>query len=130
MPERSLPVVFSYSLLLGGAMVFGVHVLVLYLLKLPLFDNLLIWAYVGNLLLALSIFLLLYFFRNRLRTQIGFLFLGGSMLKFLLFFVAFNPTYKKNGSMEPLEFAAFFVPYLFSLVLETIFTARMLNKMD
>jgi hypothetical protein len=129
MPKNSLPFAFSCSLLLVAGTVFGIHILVLGLLQLPLFDHLIVWAYVANVSLALLIFLLLYFFRHRLRSQIGFLFLAGSMLKFLLFFLVFNPVYKENGTMESLEFAAFFVPYLFSLVLETYFTARMLHKM-
>jgi len=55
--------------------------------------------------------------------------MAGSFLKFIVFFLVFYPPYKMDGNMDKLEFAAFFVPYVICLVLETVFTARMLQKM-
>tara|TARA_R110002049_G_scaffold2056_6_gene14885 strand:- start:1204 stop:1473 length:270 start_codon:yes stop_codon:yes gene_type:complete len=84
-------------------------------------------AYLLNMVLALIIFSALYGYRVKYRDQIGFLFLGGSMLKFLFFFIVFYPFYNADGNMESLEFTSFFVPYFVCLLLETLFTARMLN---
>ncbi len=87
-------------------------------------------SYVINFLLASIIYIGLYSFRNKIKTQIGFLFLAGSFLKFIVFFILFYPSYKADGSMASSEFAAFFVPYAICLVVETIFTAKMLQKME
>ena len=110
-------------------LVFGLHVLVLKLRHLPLFDHMIVPAYSLNALMAIAIFSFLYIFRIKLRHQIGFLFLAGSMLKFLVFFLVFYPVYDMDGKMEALEFSSFFVPYLICLFIETLFAAKMLNNL-
>lgn len=127
--RNKLLIAFFLVLLCSTILVFSLHILILKLLGYPLFDHMIILAYLVNALLAAIIFSFLYIFRFKWRNEIGFLFLGGSMLKFLLFFIVFNPVYKSDGNMESLEFASFFIPYLLCLLLETIFTARMLNKL-
>ncbi len=87
-------------------------------------------SYVINFLLAAAIYIGLYSFRDKIRTQIGFIFIAGSFLKFILFFILFYPSYKMDGEMGTSEFASFFVPYAICLVVETIFTAKMLQKME
>ncbi|MGB5499834.1 MAG: DUF6168 family protein [Maribacter sp.] len=82
-----------------------------------------------NSILAATIFVVLYIFRGKLKNQIGFLFMGGSFLKFIFFFLLFYPAYKADGEMSRLEFAAFFIPYGISLIIETVFTAKMLKKL-
>ncbi|MCM4150208.1 hypothetical protein DHD05_01280 [Arenibacter sp. N53] len=119
---------FYLSLVLLSFLVFCLHILVLYLIGFPLFDHMIVLAYLLNMVLALIIFSALYWYRVKYRDQIGFLFLGGSMLKFLFFFIVFYPFYNEDGHMESLEFTSFFVPYFVCLLLETLFTARMLNS--
>jgi len=119
---------FYFSLGLLCLLVFGIHILVLYLLQLPLFGYLMVQAYLLNVFLAVVIFTVLYLFRVKWKDQIGFLFLGGSMLKFVFFFIFFYPVYKGDGQMETMEFISFFIPYLVCLLLETLFTAKMLNS--
>ncbi|MDL5510227.1 DUF6168 family protein [Arenibacter sp. M-2] len=119
---------FYLSLVLLSFLVFCLHLLILYLFGFPLLDHMIVLAYLLNVVLALIIFSVLYWFREKWRDQIGFLFLGGSMLKFLFFFLVFYPFYSADGNMQSLEFTTFFVPYLVCLLLETIFTARMLNS--
>ncbi len=128
MSKHKLLFTFYLSLVLLSLLVFCLHVLVLYILGFPLFDHMIVLAYLLNMVLALIIFSALYWFRVKYRDQIGFLFLGGSMLKFLFFFIAFYPFYNADGNMESLEFTSFFVPYFLCLFLETLFTARMLNS--
>jgi len=94
------------------------------------YDNLIVLSYWVNALLAAVIFIVLFLFRYRLKNYIGFLFIAGSFIKFTLFFIFFYPEYRADGEMDKLEFAAFFVPYLISLLIETIFTAKMLKKLD
>lgn len=119
---------FYLSLIFLSLLVFCLHLLALYLFGFPLLDHMIVLAYLLNMVLALIIFSVLYWFREKWRDQIGFLFLGGSMLKFLFFFLVFYPFYNADGNMESLEFTTFFIPYLVCLLLETFFTARMLNS--
>ncbi len=97
---------------------------------LPKYDNLLVESYLVNALLAATIYIAIHFFRNRLKNNIGFLFMAGSFIKFILFFILFYPTYSANGTLDKVEFSAFFVPYAISLIVETVFMAKMLKKMD
>ena len=128
---RKNKLLFFFLLALSSTLIlaFCIHVLVLKQLEKPLFGNMIIPAYAINAILALVIFLVLYIFRNKWKSYLGFLFLGGSMLKFLIFFIVFNPVYKNDGAIETVEFAAFFIPYFLSLSFETLFTARMLNNL-
>ncbi|MCG2460939.1 DUF6168 family protein [Flavobacteriaceae bacterium F89] len=130
MIKRSLPLQFVLALSLSLMLALCVHLGVLYAKKLPLFANLLLWSYGLNFLLATAIFPPLYFYRHRLKQQIGFVHLAGSFLKFLVFFIVFYPVYKADGHMDTLEFAAFFVPYTISLVIETVFTTKMLRRLE
>jgi hypothetical protein len=111
------------------AVVFILHILVLNYSNLPLFDNKIILAYLLNYLLALSIYFLLYSFRFKLKNQLGFLFMGGSFLKFILFFIFFYPSYKSDGNINTLEFASFFLPYLICLIIETSALVKLLKNL-
>ena len=127
--KRSLPFQFVLFLLLSLFLVLCAHLGLLYTRELPLFGNLLPWSYGINFLLAAVIFFPLYFFRERFKYQIGFLYLAGSLLKFLVFFIVFYPVYKADGELDNLEFAAFFVPYAICLILEILFTSKMLHRL-
>ncbi len=87
-------------------------------------------SYVLNFFLALGIFYALFFLRKKLSNAIGFLFMGGSLLKFVVFFLVFYPVYKGDGKMQGIEFAAFFIPYATALVLETYFASKMLKNLE
>ena len=121
---------FSIRAIVLLAVVFSIHLIVLNSLKLPLFENKIILSYSVNLILIIAIFGLLYVLRNKYKSQLGFLFLAGSLLKFAVFFIVFQPIYKLDGDITRLEFAAFFVPYIFGLILETISLSKWLNELD
>jgi hypothetical protein len=116
-------------LIISLGLAFLLHITVLNAKGLPQFNNLIVLSYLVNSILAAIIFIALYIFRGKLKNQIGFLFMGGSFLKFIFFFLLFYPAYKMDGEMSRLEFAAFFIPYGISLVIETVFTAKMLKKL-
>jgi hypothetical protein len=120
---------FLVLLIISLGLAFLLHITVLNAKGLPQFNNLIVLSYVVNSILAAIIFIALYIFRSKLKNQIGFLFMGGSFLKFIFFFLLFYPAYKADGEMSRLEFAAFFIPYGISLVIETVFTAKMLKKL-
>lgn len=130
MQKNNLLFQFLFFLGIGLLLAYGAHLFVLSSKGLPLSGNLIVRSYVVNGILAVAIFILLYRFRKKLKNQIGFLFMGGSLLKFVFFFLLFYPTYKSDGDMSGLEFAAFFVPYAVALFLETFFTSKMLKNLE
>ena len=121
---------FSSKLILILTLAFGSHMMTLHVLEFPLFENKIILAYIANAALAILIFAFLLKMKEKYKEQLGFLFLVGSLLKFVIFFVFFYGSYKADGSISKLEFAAFFVPYLLALVVETSSLAKWLNKLD
>jgi hypothetical protein len=66
--------------------------------------------------------------KKRYHDQLGFLFLVGTMLKFLMYFALFAPIFKADGVVERLEWTGFFVPYILCLLLETIMVIKLVNK--
>jgi hypothetical protein len=120
---------FTISLILVLSVSLGMHILILKGFDFPLFDNKIILSYVINALLAFVIFLSLFKLKDKYQTQLGFLFLFGSALKFIVFFILFYPSYKDDGDINKLEFASFFIPYSLSLIIETTFLSKLLNNL-
>ena len=120
---------FIILLTTGVTATFLLHILFLNFKNLPFFDNKIVLAYILNYLLALSIYSLLYFLRFKLKNQLGFLFMTGSFLKFIVFFVFFYPSYKSDGSINNLEFSSFFIPYLICLIIETYTLIQLLKNL-
>jgi len=120
---------FTISLTIVLAVIFGLHITYLHFHSLPLFDNRIIAAYIINYILAISIYLLLYLFRVKLKTHLGFLFMAGSFLKIIFFFVFFYFYYNTDGSINTLEFSSFFIPYAVCLVIDTKSLTHLLNNL-
>lgn len=121
---------FAVKLIVILSFAFAIHLFALSSKSLPLYDNKIVLAYIINAILAIVIFGFLFKMKDKYKEQLGFLFLGGSVLKFVVFFIVFYPVYKADGTISKLEFAAFFVPYILSLILETLSLAKWLNKME
>ena len=119
---------FTLSLSASLLLVFILHVFYLKTKNLPLFENKLVAAYTINFLAAIVIYITLFLLRNKFKEQLGFLYMGGSFLKFILFFIFFYPSYKLDGQMSSLEFGAFFIPYVISLIFETLGVIKFLKK--
>ncbi|MFD2100229.1 DUF6168 family protein [Flagellimonas iocasae] len=130
MSKLNLFTQFLLLLLVLLILAFAGHLFLLSSKNLPLYGNLIVRSYMVNGVLAAIIFGLLFRFRERLKNQIGFLFMGGSLVKFVFFFIFFYPTYISDGDMSGQEFAAFFVPYAIALFLETFFASRMLKILE
>ena len=120
---------FSSRLILVVCLAFAIHLFLLQNLELPLFDNKIVASYFINTLLTIMIVFLLFKLKDKYTNQVGFLFLGSSFVKFLMFFLVFHGAYKADGSIEVLEFLAFFIPYSLCLILETIYLSKWLNEM-
>lgn len=130
MPQINVFVKFLIVLVSILGLAFFINITVLEEGGQPKYESKIVLSYLVNGILAVSIFLALYFVRNKLKNSIGFLFMAGSLLKFLFFFVLFYPAYNLDGDMSKLEFSAFFIPYVICLIIETVFTALMLQKQD
>lgn len=119
---------FSLILLAVLSLVFCLHVATLHALQKPLFENSLVAAYLFNYFFAIVIYLTLFLLRKKMSNQVGFLYMAGSFLKFIFFFIFFYPFYKMDGRLDQLEFAAFFIPYVVSLIFETLGVINFLKK--
>lgn len=120
---------FALRLLLVLFLVLLLHLAGLYFYNLPLFDHLLLAAYGLNGLMAILIFGTIDYLKHKNSNALGFLFMGGSLIKFAVFFLVFYPVYKTDGKMEGIEFMSFFVPYASCLIAETVSATKMLNKL-
>lgn len=114
-----------FVVLLGA---FLVHLGILFWLDLELFDNLIILSYILNYALAALLLIAVKSNLNKQSSHTGFLFMAGSGLKFLIFFLFFYPVYQSDDTMQTVEFAAFFVPYALCLTLEVVYLAKLLNN--
>ena len=121
---------FFFRLILFITPIFILHLAILSFNNLPVYENKIILSYSINTFLAAIIFLFLYAFRKKYKDQLGFLYMGGSLFKFTLFFILFYPAYKTDNIFTLLEFAAFFVPYLTCLLIETLSLIRFLNSSE
>jgi len=119
---------FSVLLLIVLSMAFGIHLAILSYFNYPLFENMIIASYSANYLLAFIIFIALYLLRKKYLDLLGFIFMGGSFLKFGVFFIFFFPVFKQNGEINTLESVSFLLPYITCLILETIYVSRLLNN--
>ena len=109
---------------------FGIHAFVRTSFELTPFGDLLIWCYVTNLVLAFGIVVFIHSLRHKMKTQLGFLFMGVSFLKFLLFFIFFYTSFRQDEVISQCEFSSFFVPYFLALIIETYFTAVLLKNLE
>ena len=66
--------------------------------------------------------------KNRHVEKLGFVFLSGSGLKFLLFFLLIYPVFNADGHLSSMEFASFFIPYGLITIMETAALVRQLNR--
>ena len=85
-------------------------------------------SYIVNHILAAVIFTLLFRWRQKHIEKLGFLFMAGTGLKFLTFFIVFYPSFHADGELTRAEFLLFFIPYALSTLVETVFLARILNR--
>ncbi len=121
--------IFLKRILLFVGITFGAHLFLLNFLELPLYDNKIVLAYIVNTIFAIAVFIFLFSFQRKFKNQLGFLFILGSMIKFGIFFLLFFSSYKEDGIISKVEFFAFAVPYVVTLVVEVFYLSKWLNKM-
>lgn len=118
---------FAVGLLLGLSIACAIH-----LTWMPDQDwgetRLLRLCYGLHYVLAVFIFLGVQLSHKQNAMLVGFVFLGGSLLKFLVFFVLIYPHFTADGVVEREELSLFFVPYLICLAALTLAASRVLQR--
>ena len=120
---------FSLILLITLGATFVLHTLLNYFIDQPLFQNMIVESYCCNAIIAILIFWIQVSLKEKYKNHIGFIFLFGSGMKFLMFFVIFYAPFKLDGEIIIYEFISFFIPYTICLILETYQLSKQLNKM-
>lgn len=85
-------------------------------------------AYLMNVVFAAAVFTVIYSLKDSHPERLGFVFLAGSGLKFLIFFLFIYPVFNADGDMSNEEFAIFFIPYALTTTLETWLLVKELNR--
>ena len=113
-----------------AAVTFFIHFIVNASFKESVEGNQLVYSYSINILLACGVVVLMFLLKNKLRDQLGFIFMLASMLKFVFFFILFYPEYNADGNLTRLEFLTFFIPYVICLITESVLLSKFLNSLD
>ncbi|WP_394747960.1 hypothetical protein [Spongiimicrobium salis] len=121
---------FAGKLIIALAVLALLHMAYFYFRTLEVPVHLMLFGYGVNFILALVVYGFLLYFAERKSTQLGFLFLFGSALKFGVYFLVFHPMFKADGTLSKLEFFTFFFPYFICLAIETIALVKLLNEID
>ncbi|GGZ89051.1 DUF6168 family protein [Algibacter mikhailovii] len=119
-----------FTVVIVGAIAFLIHFLINRLIESAVTVYQLLYSYAINILLACGVIILLFVFKKKLQDQLGFLFMGASLLKFVFFFVLFYPEYNADGDLTRLEFLTFFIPYAICLITESVVLSKFLNSLD
>jgi hypothetical protein len=119
---------FSLKLMALLAIVFFIHTQIVSTFEMDLFGNRIILSYVVNYAMAILIFIGLLKLKEKHLDILGFVYMGGSMLKFTIFFIFFNPYYREDGIVDSFEAFAFLTPYLICLIIETFYLIKLLNN--
>jgi len=125
--KNNLAITFSIKLLLSISILFIIHIEILNILKFPMFDNKIVLSYVVNFLMASVIFTLLYSLKNKFESLIGFFYLGGSFLKFAVFFLLLYPFFRQDNQITKPEIFSFLAPYFLCLIMETYALVKLMN---
>jgi len=121
-------IAFSIKLVIALSIVFGIHLLVLSYSNVSIYQNLIIPSYIANIFLAIIIYSSLFKLRIKYLDLLGFIFMAGSFLKFAVYFIFFNPSFKTDGIVSSIEATSFLIPYLACLIIETYFLIKLLNS--
>ena len=83
-------------------------------------SSILLVLYAINAFIAIAIYNAAYFFRKTQQDSLGYYFLAGTVIKFMVFFTYVLPQFMQDGEQTKQEFFSFFTPYIVALFIETI----------
>ena len=98
-----------------------------YIMQLPL-TGMLGVSYLLNYVMAAGVFAAFLKLKNKHTDKLGFISLGNTLIKFVVFFLVFDPLFQADGETTRAEFAVFFIPYVCATIIETVFLVRILNR--
>lgn len=84
--------------------------------------------YIMNGLMGAAIGMLIIYLSYTRPDVTGFAFMGGSLLKFAVFFLVFFPDLSEDSDTRKMQFIAFFIPYALSMIVEVWYLIRILNQ--
>ena len=117
--------------MLGAILIVGlVHIAFLFTRNLDFDFTLVLLGYVINFAMALGIYSALLYFAEKKNKNLGFLFMFGSTLKFVIYFLIFDPIFMLDGKLTKVEFFIFFLPYFTCLFVETFALLKLLREID
>ncbi len=86
--------------------------------------------YIMNYAMGVIIVSTLIYLSKKKGEVLGFVFMGGSLVKFAVFFVVFYPELHENEASKKATFVLFFIPYAITVIAEVWYLIRFLNKQD
>lgn len=118
-----------FSILVLG-LAFGLHLGILVFMQFDFSIHDMTTIYAIQLVLGVISTSCLVGFKTRYINQLGFLYMGGSLFKFLVFFVWIKPIFDMDGIRSAVEMGYFFVPYFILLIYDTWFISSVLMRSD
>ena len=119
---------FIFTLFTVLAIIFGLHIWVTHEMNFSLNISKVGISYFVNYIIAIAIFKLFTVFIGKKSELLGFIFLFGSLFKFVIYFLVLRPIISETESISKVEFSFFFIPYAICLVIEIYFLVKTLHS--
>lgn len=119
---------FIFTLFIVLAITFGLHIWVTHEMNFSFSISKIGISYTINYFIAIAIFKLFTVFINKKSEILGFIFLFGSLFKFVIYFLVLRPIISETESISKVEFSFFFIPYAICLIIEIYFLVNVLRS--
>ena len=119
---------FIFTLFIVLAITFGLQIWVTHEMNFSFSISKIGISYTINYFIAIAIFKLFTVFINKKSEILGFIFLFGSLFKFLIYFLVLRPIISETESISKVEFSFFFIPYAICLIIEIYFLVNVLRS--
>ena len=119
---------FIFTLFIVLAITFGLHIWVTHEMNFSFSISKIGISYTINYFIAIAIFKLFSVFINKKSEILGFIFLFGSLFKFVIYFLVLRPIISETESISKVEFSFFFIPYAICLIIEIYFLVNVLRS--
>ena len=119
---------FIFTLFIVLAITLGLHIWVTHEMNFSFSISKIGISYTINYFIAIAIFKLFTVFINKKSEILGFIFLFGSLFKFVIYFLVLRPIISETESISKVEFSFFFIPYAICLIIEIYFLVNVLRS--
>ncbi len=118
---------FRFLILFIGVLIttYFIHIWFIKYLSVQNNSYILDFSYIFNGVYTILLLVVIIALSKRLQDQIGFIFLGGSLVKMGVFLAISK---FQNFEIDKSVFLDFFIPYCISLVLEVYYVSKLLNS--